>query len=406
MDKICNLKILKRLILAERHIIKKSDIRFKELQQICKLSKNLYNVALYNIRQYFFENNKFLSAFQLDAVLRKKEDIDYNALPQKVSQQTLKLVEQNFKSFFGLLKLKNKGKYKEKVKIPKYLDKNGEFVTVYTNQAVSKKALKEGFIQLSKSSVKIKTNVKDVQQVRLIPKGNHIVVEVLYKVEEKEILENNNRFCSIDLGVNNLATIGSNTLKPVIINGKPLKSINQYYNKKLAKLKSELKNEKRTSNRIKSLTNKRNNKVNDYLHKSSRLIANYLVSNNINTLIVGKNKEWKQDVNIGKKNNQNFVQIPHNKLIDMLTYKCKLEGIVVIITEESYTSKCSFLDNEPIKKHKNYLGKRVKRGLFQSSNGLLINADLNGSLNILKKVVGEFQYPIEVCSTPLVLTIK
>ena len=394
------------MILAERHIIKKSDIRFKELQQICKLSKNLYNVALYNIRQYFFENNKFLSAFQLDAVLRKKEDIDYNALPQKVSQQTLKLVEQNFKSFFGLLKLKNKGKYKEKVKIPKYLDKNGEFVTVYTNQAVSKKALKEGFIQLSKSSVKIKTNVKDVQQVRLIPKGNHIVVEVLYKVEEKEILENNNRFCSIDLGVNNLATIGSNTLKPVIINGKPLKSINQYYNKKLAKLKSELKNEKRTSNRIKSLTNKRNNKVNDYLHKSSRLIANYLVSNNINTLIVGKNKEWKQDVNIGKKNNQNFVQIPHNKLIDMLTYKCKLEGIVVIITEESYTSKCSFLDNEPIKKHKNYLGKRVKRGLFQSSNGLLINADLNGSLNILKKVVGEFQYPIEVCSTPLVLTIK
>ena len=394
------------MILAERHVIKKSDIRFKELQQICKLSKNLYNVALYNIRQYFFENNKFLSAFQLDAVLRKKEDIDYNALPQKVSQQTLKLVEQNFKSFFGLLKLKNKGKYKEKVKIPKYLDKNGEFVTVYTNQAVSKKALKEGFIQLSKSSVKIKTNVKDVQQVRLIPKGNHIVVEVLYKAEEKEILENNNRFCSIDLGVNNLATIGSNTLRPVIINGKPLKSINQYYNKKLAKLKSELKNEKRTSNRIKSLTNKRNNKVNDYLHKSSRLITNYLVSNNINTLIVGKNKEWKQDVNIGKKNNQNFVQIPHNKLIDMLTYKCKLEGIVVIITEESYTSKCSFLDNEPIKKHKNYLGKRIKRGLFQSSNGLSINADLNGSLNILKKVVGEFQYPIEVCSTPLVLAIK
>ena len=348
----------------------------------------------------------FLSVFQLDGILRKREDVDYNALPQKVAQQTLKIVERNFKSFFSLLKLKNKGKYKEKVKIPKYLDKDGKFVVTYTNQAISKKALKEGFIQLSKSSVRIKTNVKDVQQVRLVPKGNHIVVEVLYKVNEKENLDNNDRYCSIDLGVNNLATIGSNVLKPIIINGKPLKSINQYYNKKLAKLKSELKNENKTSNRIKSLTNKRNNKVNDYLHKTSRLITNYLVSNNINTLIIGKNKEWKQDVNIGKRNSQNFVQIPHSRLINMLVYKCKLKGITVITTEESYTSKCSFLDNEHIKKHKEYLGKRVKRGLFQSSKGLLINADLNGSLNILKKVVGEFQYPIEVCSTPLVLTIK
>ena len=208
------------------------------------------------------------------------------------------------------------------------------------------------------------------------------------------------------IGVNNLCAIGSNVLKPIIINGKPLKSINQYYNKKLAKLKSELKNEKKTSKRIKSLTNKRNNKVNDYLHKSSRLIVNYLVSNNINTLVIGKNKEWKQNAKIGKRNNQNFIQIPHTRFIEMLEYKCKLEGITVIVTEESYTSKCSFMDNEPIKKHTNYVGKRVKRGLFKSSKGILINADLNGSLNILKKVVGEFQYPIEVCSTPLVLTIK
>ncbi len=394
------------MILVEKHIIKKSDYRFEELQSICKLSKNLYNVALYNTRQYFFENNVFLSAFQLDSILRKKEDVDYNALPQKVAQQTLKMVEQNFKSFFALLKLKNKGKYKEKVKIPKYLDKNGEYTTTYTNQAISKKALKDGFIQLSKSNVRIKTDVKEVQQVRLVPKGNHIVVEVLYKVIEKDLKENNNRYASIDLGVNNLCAIGSNVLKPIIINGKPLKSINQYYNKKLAKLKSELKNEKKTSKRIKSLTNKRNNKVNDYLHKSSRLIVNYLVSNNINTLVIGKNKEWKQNAKIGKRNNQNFVQIPHTRFIEMLEYKCKLEGITVIVTEESYTSKCSFMDNEPIKKHTNYVGKRVKRGLFKSSKGILINADLNGSLNILKKVVGEFQYPIEVCSTPLVLTIK
>lgn len=166
------------------------------------------------------------------------------------------------------------------------------------------------------------------------------------------------------------------------------------------------KNEKKTSRRIKSLTVKRNNKVNDYLHKASKLIVNYLVSNNISTLVIGKNKEWKQNANIGKRNNQNFIQIPHTRFIEMLTYKCKLEGITVIVKEESYTSKCSFMDNEPIKKHKVYLGKRVKRGLFQTKDKRLINADLNGSLNILRKVVGEFQYPIEVCSTPLVLTIK
>lgn len=394
------------MILAEKHIIKKNDYRFDELQNICKLSKNLYNVALYKTRQHFFEHNKFLTAFSLDGILRKEQNIDYNALPQKVSQQTLKMVEQNFKSFFGLLKLKAKGKYDEKVRLPKYLDKDGEYVTVYTNQAISKKTLKGGFIQFSKTNIRIKTAVENVQQVRIVPKGNHLVVEVLYTVKEKELQENNNRYCSIDLGVGNLATICSNVLKPIIVNGKPLKSVNQYYNKQLAKLKSELKNEKKTSKRIKSLTAKRNNKVNDYLHKSSRLIVNYLVSNNISTLVIGKNKEWKQNANIGKRNNQNFIQIPHTRFIEMLTYKCKLEGITVIVKEESYTSKCSFMDNEPIKKHKVYLGKRVKRGLFQTKEKRLINADVNGSLNILRKVVGEFQYLIEVCSTPLVLTIK
>ncbi len=394
------------MILTERHIIKKNDCRFEDLQNICKLSKNLYNVALYKIRQQFFEDGKFLTAFSLDGILRKEQNIDYNALPQKVSQQTLKMVEQNFKSFFGLLKLKAKGKYDEKVKLPKYLDKDGCFVTTYTNQAISKVALKGGFIQFSKTNIRIKTSVENVQQVRIVPKGNHLVVEVLYVVKEKELKDDNSRYCSIDLGVGNLATIGSNVLKPIIINGKPLKSVNQYYNKQLAKLKSELKNEKKTSKRIKSLTAKRNNKVNDYLHKASRLIVNYLVSNNISTLVIGKNKEWKQNANIGKRNNQNFVQIPHTRFIEMLTYKCKLEGITVIIKEESYTSKCSFMDNEPIKKQKVYIGKRIKRGLFETKEKRLINADVNGSLNILKKVVGEFQYPIEVCSTPLVLTIK
>ena len=216
---------------------------------------------------------------------------------------------------------------------------------------------------------------------------------------------NNDRYCSIDLGINNLATVSSNVIKPFIINGKPIKSINQFYNKKLAYYKSKLKNRK-TSKKINRLTNKRENKIKDYLHKSSRYIVNHLVSNNINTLVIGYNKGWKQDINIGKVNNQKFVNVPFLTFITMLEYKCKIEGINVIINEESYTSKCSFLDDEEICKHDNYLGRRIKRGLFKTSNGIFMNADLNGSLNILKKVVGKFSYPIEVCSMPVVITTK
>ena len=232
------------------------------------------------------------------------------------------------------------------------------------------------------------------------------MVEVLYEKSSKDIVTNN-RYAAIDLGLNNLATISSNVTKPFIVNGKPLKSINQYYNKTKSNLQSKLKNNEKSNKRISSLNLKRNNKINDYLHKSSTFIVNYLVSNNISTLIVGHNKEWKQNIKIGKKNNQNFVSIPHSRFKELLKYKCELEGIKYIETEESYTSKCSFLDNEEICKHTSYKGKRIKRGLFKSNDGTLINSDVNGSLNILKKVVGNFNYdPIKVCSTPSVYTVK
>ena len=227
---------------------------------------------------------------------------------------------------------------------------------------------------------------------------------MVYEIPDVKAKKDNKRYCSIDLGLNNLATIGSNVIKPFIINGNPLKSINQYFNKKRSFLQSKLNKGEYTNENLERLYLKRNNKIKDYLHKASRYIINQLVSNNINTLVIGHNKNWKQEINIGKRNNQNFVNIPFNNLIHMLTYKAQLEGIQVIETEESYTSKCSFLDNEEICKHEEYLGKRIKRGLFKAFNGKLINADLNGALNILRKVVGEFQYPIEVCSTPLKLT--
>lgn len=392
--------------LVERHIIKRGSSEFKELDRLCFLSKNLYNAALYTIRQHYFSTSKYLNYHSLNKQFVSSKQPDYYALPAKVSQQTLKLLDKNFISFFSLLKKKDSNR---KVRLCRYLDKlTGRFSLVYTIQAISSRHLKSGYIKLSGVSFKIKTRIESsgIAQVRITHRGDHIVIEVVYNVTSKQKKANNNGYCAIDLGVNNLATIASNVIKPIIINGKPIKSINQYYNKKKAELQAELRNNKKTSKRISRLNLKRNNKIQDYLHKSSRIITNHLVSNNINTLVIGYNTQWKQEVKMGSKNNQNFVGIPHGRFIEQLKYKCELEGISVICNEESYTSKCSFLDNESIEKKKAYKGKRVKRGLFRSESGREINADLNGALNILRKVVGEFEYPIEVCSTPSVVTVK
>lgn len=387
------------MILTERHIIKKTNSLYKELDMLCFLSKNLYNSALYTVRQFYFENKKYINWININNQFIKDKQTDYYALPCKVSQQTLKMVDQNMKSFFNALKAKN-----SKPRLPKYLDKTkGRFVVTYTNQAISKTELKKGYIVLSKTNIRIKTKIHDVQQVRIVPQNNVIVIEVLYKADCKSNISDIRKYCGVDFGLDNLMSCGFSDVRPMLINGKPLKSINWYYNKKKAELQSLLKN-KYTSNRITNLTIKRNNKVNDYLHKSSRLFINYLVSNDITDVVIGYNKEWKQGINIGRVNNQNFVNIPYYKLLNMLTYKCELLGITVHISEESYTSKCSFLDNEEICKHDEYKGKRIKRGLYKSSDGRLINADVNGALNILKKVIGECEYDsILVCSMPLVL---
>nr|DAN33187.1 MAG TPA: endonuclease [Caudoviricetes sp.] len=393
------------MYLIERHVIKSN----KELDELCFKSKNLYNRALYLVKQHYFETESYLNFFGVNKLMVDSKDVDYYALPTKVSKQTLMSLDRNFKAFFSLLKKKQSGNYDKSIRIPKYLDKEGRYITVFPKDAIFKKPLRKGIIKLSSLSIEIptkKANESNIVEVRVLPRNNHHVVEVVYKVEQKEPKSDNGRYASIDLGLDNLATVSSNVDKPFIINGRPLKSINQYYNKEKARLQAHLKGNKRTSKRIYSITNIRNNKVIDYLHKSSRKIVNFLVSNNISTLIIGYNEEWKQNINLGRTNNQAFTNIPFYTFINQLDYKCKLEGINVILTEESYTSKCSFLDNETIEEHENYLGKRIKRGLFKSAKGKLINADLNGSLNILKKVVGEFEYPIEVCSTPLRVTLK
>lgn len=394
------------MYLVEKHIINKTHPFYEECDELCFQSKNIYNQGLYNVRQFYFENKKYLN-YNSNYHVTKDQDC-YNYLPTKVFCQTLKMVDKNFKSFFSLL-----GNTSVKNRIPNYLDKeNGRYVTIFPKQALSLKEFKKsGRVHLSKTNIFIITKVRDfnkIKEVRIIPKIGYYTIEVVYLVVEKTH-KNGGVVSSIDLGLNNLATVTfNNGEQPLLLNGRPIKSINQYYNKKKSHFQSKL-NNRHTSKNIQKLTNKRNNKVDDYLHKASRMLVNQLVYKNVSTLIIGKNTSMKQDINIGKKNNQNFVQLPIFKFANMLKYKCELEGISVIFNEESYTSKCSFFDNEDICKHDTYMGKRIKRGLFKTKGGRLINADVNGSYNIMKKAIPNvvFTNGIEGLGVnPLSLNIK
>lgn len=389
-------KLFKRGImrLVERHVINKNHKYYKEIDNLAFLSKNLYNIANYIIRQEFINSSKYLNYNVIQKLLQSH--IDYRALPAKVSQQVLRLLDKNWKSYFEALKSYNKdsSKYLGKPQLPKYKDKlKGRNIIVYTSQAISKQGLKKGIIKPSQTTLEIKTSIKyeDLHQVRIVPKLNHYIIEVIYENLGCNLKLDKSRVAGIDLGLGNLATVASNSFRPFVINGKPLKSINHYFNKKKAKIQSRL--SKGTSYKQQKLCTKRNFKVDDYLHKSSRLLINYLISNNIGTLIIGKNDNWKQKSNMGKRNNQNFVQIPHDKFIQQLKYKAELVGINVNIVEESYTSKASFLDLDTIltyKKgiqHTNFSGKRIQRGMYKSKSGRLINADVNGAYNIIRKVV-------------------
>lgn len=394
------------MYLIEKHIINTKHSFYNECDSLCFQSKNIYNQALYNVRQHFFQTKQYLNYYSNYHVTKEQECYSY--LPTKVFCQTVKMVDKNFKSFFTLLKNKT-----VKNKIPKYLDTvKGRYLTIFPKQAIGLKEFKKsGKIHLSQTNIYINTkisNFNNIKEVRIIPRLKQYVIEIVYFKQEKES-KDKNIIASIDLGLNNLATVTyNNGYCPQIINGRPLKSINQYYNKDNAYYRSKLQGSQKTSKRISNLINKRNNKINDYLHKASRELVNQLVSKNIATLVIGKNVNLKQDINLGKVNNQNFVQLPIMQFAEMIKYKCELEGITVIYHEESYTSKCSFLDNEEICKHEDYLGKRIKRGLFKTAQGRLINADVNGSYNIMKKAIpNAFANGIEGLGVnPVVLTIK
>jgi len=375
--------------LVEKHMIDRNHWLYKQLDNLCFLSKNLFNYANYLIRQKFISSGEYLDYYKIQKLCQGTTD--YLGLPAKVSQQVLLRLHESWQSFFAATKEYNlhPDKFKARPKIPRYKHKTlGRNVLTYTAQAISKAWLKKGIINLSLTDIFLTTKVSELNQVRIVPKTYHYSMEGVY--EPKDVTQSSSGvegIAGIDIGLNNLATITSNQkgFVPLIINGKPLKSINAYYHKKKAVLQSYLKGEKKTSIKIEQFTHKRNVKVDNYLHNASRFIVNHLAANRIGTLVIGKNDNWKQGINLGKRNNQNFVAIPHARFIEMLTYKAQLAGIVVKVIEESYTSKCSFLDNEPCVKHSEYKGKRIKRGLFRAGDGRLINADVNGSANIIKK---------------------
>ncbi len=386
--------------LVEQHVIKPNSPFWQVVDTAAFASKNLYNLALYEMRQKFFVSG-FTHSYESLYHLVKASDA-YKGLPAKVSQQVLKGLDKAWKGYFAAHRewQKDPSKFLSEPKIPHYKDKTaGRNVLTYTIQAISSKLLRIGQVAPSGlSGVIIKTKQTAVDCVRIVPKKTHYVVEVIYTKEIEPADLDYTFAAGIDLGLNNLAVIASNKsgFQPVVVNGRPLKSINQFYNKRKAELQSILGSEKAKSHRIDRLTDRRNRRINHYLHATSRKVVDLLVADGIGMVVVGKNNGWKQEIGIGKRNNQNFVSIPHARFIEMLTYKAELVGIKVVLTEESHTSKCSFLDMEPICHQEKYAGKRIKRGLFRSSMGKLINADLNGAYNIIRKVApGAFSQGVE-----------
>lgn len=373
----------------------------ENISSLCKISNNLYNQALYIFRETLSNEDKWLSYFELDTIMKNTKNLDgninYKLLKAQYSQQVLRILDKNIKGYYKSVQdyKKHPNKYKGKPGLPSYRKRGSEFNMYYTNQNCK---IKDGKIVLSKElSIdipqyeKYSDLIKNFKHVRIKPLACGYKIEIIYEVKDAEVSKGREeKIASIDLGIDNLATIVSEDFT-IIFSGKFVKSHNQLFNKTLAKLNSikDLQKIKGTTRRIKKLYYDREQYIEDVFHKISRKIVNLLIDSKITKLIVGYNKGWKQNVNMGKKNNQKFTQIPFARLVSYLEYKCELVGIEIVIHEESYTSKCDSLAFEKIGKHENYLGRRRKRGLFQSSVGKLINADVNGALNIMRKVVGD-----------------
>lgn len=382
------------------------------IDQQCFYSKNLYNEANYAIRQEFINNSNYINYYDMNKEFKTHEN--YKLTFSQPANCTLRLLDKNWKSFFKAIKdwKLHPEKYLGMPKLPKYLKKDGRFPWMIPNN--------QCFYDYEKGTVYMRNRLLNdyewkcrcfgrLIQVRFIPRGSCYVMEIVYETEIPDTKENNNHIASIDLGVNNLVTMTNNIgLNPIIINGKGVKSINQYYNKRLAKEKSLLKirHGKNWSRKLDVLTHKRYQRIKNYMHNASVYIIRWCLQKNVNTLVVGKNKKWKQKSEMSKSSNQKFIQIPYEMLLGQLRYKCENVGINYIEVDESYTSGTSFLEQEYPDKSNYDRTRRIVRGLFKSNSGLLINSDVNGSLQIMKKVFPnafEIRYGIEGILTPIVI---
>ena len=381
--------------LVERHVIKPNHRFYREADRLSWLCKNLYNSANYIYRQNFFATQQ-TNALAVYHALKKSPD--YKALPAKVAQSTLGLVLKAWTSYYLAVRnyQEDPTKCKAAPKIPHYKGsrerkrEDGRYVVVFNCQAVSKRALKKGYARPSGTNIWLPSKVTSIREIRIVPKVGCYVVEVVYEKLEQP-LQVNQRVAAIDLGLNNLATLTYNVpgLVPTIFDGRDLKSTNKYCNQVSSVLKSLLPAAQKNSKKLAKLWHKRNCKVDYYLHTTSSAIIKELVNHQIGLLAIGWNQDFKDGIKTAKVNNQNFACIPHRRFVQMLQYKGQIAGIKVVLVEESYTSKCSALDWEPIQQLSDYIGSRVKRGLFRTQTGRFINADVNGSLNIGRKAVGD-----------------
>jgi IS605 OrfB family transposase len=387
----------------KQHVKHLSKEDYRTLRELCHYAKNLANEAIYNVRQYYLTEGEYLNYEKNYALL--KNSPNYKALNSNMAQQILKETDGSFKSFFGLLKLAKQGKYAFKdCKLPHYMAKDGYATLVIGFVRLSGNKLILPFSNSYKKSHKpVEITIppvlidKKVKEIRIIPKANARFFEIQYIYVAETIQRNLNKSnaLALDLGVNNLVTAVSSKGKSFIIDGKKLKSINQWYNKENARLQSIKDKQhygRRPTNRQRAIAGDRSNKVNDYMNKATRKVIDYCIANDIGTLIVGYNETFQRNSNIGKANNQNFVNIPYGHLRDKLSYLCELNGITFVKQEESYTSRASFWDKDDIPVYnadnpRNYVfsGNRIRRGLYQTSDGRTLNADINGALNIMRK---------------------
>ena len=405
------------MYLTEKEIIYSIDERFDLIKELCHLSKNLYNASLYDVRQYYFKTKSYRTWQSQDTIFTRTKNPDYYALQSYLASEVIKQIGRQFIGFFN-------NKSNKKKRIPKYKDKHGYNVITFNNKTISKQIEFDENKQLytytlckRSYNLKVQSTKSNVKMVKFVYDGANDLIKCfkIYEVKQPELKSDNSRYFSIDPGLNNIVSIYNNIgIRPLLYNGRPIKSINQYYNKTNAKLRSELPANVKSSKRLKQLSFKRNNKIDYEMHKISNHIINQAVKNNISKIFIGNNIGWKNEIKIGRRNNQNFTKIPHTKLFNQLLYKGLMNGIEVVFTEESYTSKASFFDKDYLPKygesdnHK-FSGRRFERGLYRDSKGNIWNADLNGAANIMRKCSDKAYKGIrktkELMKRPILITL-